>query len=184
MKSHDICPSQWADLVTCPYLYFIIINPFAARNGHEKWADTPSFPNPSLITYSNASFPSMWAGYGSSWLCNQSVQSMSAKLYRMMTNCCHSFAHQCLTSLLIGKCSADCLVKKSPVVHVLLKCDFHSLTKLDLDFLFTLSQQIEVSQSFQNEVESQTFKPYAPFDTWALDTLLPEPFLENIMYNT
>ncbi len=41
MKSHDICPSLWADLGRFSHMsllfhgwraYFIIINPFAARN--------------------------------------------------------------------------------------------------------------------------------------------------------
>ncbi len=30
--------------------YFFIINPFAAKNQGEKWADTPRFPDPSLVT--------------------------------------------------------------------------------------------------------------------------------------
>ena len=29
--------------------YFFIINPFAAENKDEKWADTPRFPDPSLF---------------------------------------------------------------------------------------------------------------------------------------
>ncbi len=44
---------QTADSAYCQgfgkNLYFIIVNPFAARNDHEKWADTPGFHDPSFI---------------------------------------------------------------------------------------------------------------------------------------
>ncbi len=37
-------------------LYFTIIDPFAARNEHEKWADTPWLPNMSFIRWTRRDF--------------------------------------------------------------------------------------------------------------------------------
>ncbi len=60
MESCDICPSQWADFcqywdVSFPFYgwrdnsYFAFINHFDAVNKVDWWADTPWFPNLSLI---------------------------------------------------------------------------------------------------------------------------------------